>query len=250
MHTARLEIDSLAWGRNVLQITAFVPTDDFKLHESQYLDKYDPAYVFSAVNVADLERIEYLTHAGFTPVDCQLQLNVSFRRRFPTPAPHFTWCQVLTHTQLDEVLSIASDLDFCDRFSRDPLAPPGFSSLRYTEYLRQSFALPSDEIWCVCDATSGRILTFRSHRKVREQQVQLLLGGVRKELHGEGLGAISTHFCFNQMAAAGIKRGSTRISISNKPVFDLEVTHFGFRYHSASLILRKCYPQTHAGEQS
>jgi hypothetical protein len=248
MQTERLEIDSLVWGRNVLHITAFSTTDDFKLHESTYLEEYAPACVSSAVNVADLERIEYLTRAGFTPVDCQLQLKASFRRQFRPPAPNFTYRQVVTHAQLDEVLSIAAELDFCDRFSRDPLVPPGFSTRRYAEYLRQSFARPSDEIWSVCDADSGRILTFRSHRKIKEQEVQLLLGGVRRELHGEGLGAISTHFCFNQMAAAGIKRGSTRISISNKPVFDLEVTHFGFRYHSAALILRKCYPLPATGE--
>lgn len=249
MQTERLHVDSQVWGRSVLCITSFNCTDDFKSHEAQYLALHAPAYVYSTVNVADLPRIEYLSQAGFTAVDCQLLLNVSFRRQFDTSDRNLSYRQVVTHSELDEVLSIAAELDFSDRFSRDPFAPPGFSSQRYVAYLRHSFALESDEIWTVCDSASGRILTFRSHRRVGKQEVRLLLGGVRKELQGEGLGAISTHFCFNQMAASGIRRGSTCISISNKPVFDLEVTHFGFRYQSADLILRKCYPQNHFGDR-
>ncbi|MFM8477274.1 MAG: hypothetical protein ACKOEO_15950 [Planctomycetaceae bacterium] len=248
MQTERLNIDSQVWGRSVLCIRSFNTTDDFKSHEAQYLAQHSPAYVYSTVGVTDLARIEYLSQAGFTPVDCQLSLKVSFRRQFDTSARSLRYRQVVTQSDLDEVLSIAAELDFSDRFSRDPFAPPGFASQRYAAYLRQSFAIESDEIWSVCDSASGRILTFRSHRRVGTQEVQLLLGGVRKELQGEGLGAISTHFCFNQMAGCGIRRGSTRISISNKPVFDLEVTNFGFRYQSADLILRKCYPQPPIGD--
>jgi len=242
MQTERLDIDSQVWGRSVLCITSFNTTDHFKSHEAQFIAQHAPAYVYTSVSVTDLARIEYLTKAGFTPVDCQLLLHVSFRRQFDTSTRKLCYRQVVTHPDLEEVLGIASELDFSDRFSRDSFAPPGFASQRYIAYLKQSFTLESDEIWSVCDSASGRILTFRSHRKVGNQEVQLLLGGVRKELQGEGLGAISTHFCFNQMAASGIRRGSTRISISNKPVFDLEVTHFGFRYQSADLVLRKCYP--------
>lgn len=248
MQTERIEIDSQLWGRSVLNIRSVSTTDDFQALEADYIARHAPAYVYSAVELADVPRIEFLSHAGFSPIDCQLLLRVSFRRQFDTSAHGLSYRQVVTQTQLDEVLSIASELDFNDRFSRDPVVPPGFATQRYLAYLRQSFTADSDEIWSVCDSGTGKLLTFRSHRHVGNGEVQLLLGGVRKELHGEGLGAISTHFCFNQMAAAGIRRASTRISMTNKSVFDLEVTHFGFRYVSTSLILRKCYPSPPTGE--
>jgi len=248
MQTERIEIDSQIWGRSVLCILSFNTADDFHRSEADYIALHAPAYVYSSVELSDVPRIEYLSHAGFSPVDCQLLLKTSFRRQFDTSAYGLSYHQVVTQTQLDEVLSIAAQLDFNDRFSRDPAVPSGFATQRYLAYLRQSFAADSDEIWSVCDPGTGRLLTFRSHRHVGKGEVQLLLGGVRKELHGKGLGAISTHFCFNQMAAAGIRRANTRISMTNKPVFDLEVTHFGFRYQSASLILRKCYPSPPTGE--
>ncbi|MFM7036828.1 MAG: hypothetical protein ACKO2L_03820 [Planctomycetaceae bacterium] len=248
MQTERIEIDSQIWGRSVLCILSFNTADDFHRSEADYIARHAPAYVYSSVELSDVPRIEYLSHAGFSPVDCQLLLKTSFRRRFDTSTYGLSYHQVVTQTQLDEVLSIAAQLDFNDRFSRDPAVPSGFAAQRYLAYLRQSFAADSDEIWSVCDPGTGRLLTFRSHRHVGKGEVQLLLGGVRKELHGEGLGAISTHFCFDQMAAAGIRRANTRISMTNKPVFDLEVTHFGFRYQSASLILRKCYPSPPTGE--
>lgn len=250
MKTELIDIDSQLWGRSVLNISEFTPCDDFGVHEAEYLARYAPAYVSTAVDVSDLARIDYLGKAGFIPVDCQLVLRASFRRQFDTSSYNMTYRRVDTSDQLDEVLGIAAELDFNDRFSRDSFAPPGFSQKRYAAYLRQSFVSASDEIWSVCDSHSGRMLTFRSHRRISNSDVRLLLGGVRRELHGEGLGAISTHFCFNQMAASGIKRGTTQISIANKPIFDLEVTHFGFRYHSASLIFRKCYPPSHTGEQT
>lgn len=242
MQTELVAIDSQIWGRNVLNIGEFSSADDIVAHETLYIGQYNPVYVSLAVDVDDIQCIQRLAHAGFVPVDCQLALRVSFRKTFETTAYRMIYSRVQSPQQLRQVLDIASELNFNDRFSKDTVVPPGFASRRYEAYLRQSFNSATDEIWAVVDPANNQILSFRSHRKVSSSEAQLLLGGVRKDLIGEGLGAISTHFMFNQMIASGLKRATTRISLANKPVFDLEVTHFGFRYQSAKYIFRKHYP--------
>jgi hypothetical protein len=242
MNTDLVDIDSQIWGRSVLQITSFSPSDNFKACEDSYIRKYAPAYVSASVSVDDVDRIGVLCNAGFIPVDCQLTLRVAFQKTFDTAQYGMKYLRVNSEARLKQVLDIAAELSFSDRFSRDPLVPHSFSARRYEAYLRQSFTLSTDEIWALADAATSSILAFRSHRKTSSTQAQLLLGGVRKDLIGEGLGAISTYFCFNQMATDGIKRAITRISVSNKPVFDLEATHFGFRYQQVNYIFRKHYP--------
>lgn len=242
MQTDLVDIDSRIWGRSVLQIISFSPADNFEASETSYIRKYAPAYVTAAVSVEDIERINVLCNAGFIPVDCQLTLRVAFQKTFETSQYRMRYLRVNSQAMLQQVLDIAGELSFSDRFSRDPLVPSDFSARRYAAYLRQSFELSTDEIWALSDTATSTLLAFRSHRKTSSTQAQLLLGGVRKDLLGEGLGAISTYFCFNQMVADGIKRATTRISVSNKPVFDLEATHFGFRYQQVNYIFRKHYP--------
>lgn len=234
-------VDSETLGRPVLALSDISLDDNINEQERLYVAQYSPAYVYAKVRLDQLAIIHLLESAGFSFVECQLQLLVRLNKEYDTSKFRYEYKKITQLSELDETLAIANEVFTHDRYYLDPNGKTGFSGKRYESYLKQSFFSESEEVWRLTDLTNNRTVAFRSYRRTSQDEALLLLGGVAKELLSLGLGVISSYFCLNQLRHAGFKRALTHISLVNKPIFDLEVTHLGFRYQQSFAVLRKLY---------
>jgi hypothetical protein len=235
----RIDLDSEALGFPVFEIAA--PDSVLALIEanaelSRVTSKY---YAYCKVEAKDISLIHAAENLGFQYVETQLQTSLGLKKTFDTSRYPYSYIRVTSASQLYEVFDIASSALDIDRLTADPLIGAALSQKRYQSYLENSYVQDDSEIWCVVSRSTGKILTFRSHRRIDESNVQLLLGGVDRRHANIGLGVISSHFCFNQLRAAGYKRARTAISASNRAIIQLELGHFGFRVDSVQVVLRK-----------
>ena len=237
-----IPVDTAAFGRPVLSLSEVSPADDLVKIEGDYVAEHRPMYVSTRVPLEDLVAIHRFEKQGFSFVECQLRTMIRFRTEFDVSGHGYEYQRVTTPLELEEVLKIASSTIVHDRFSVDPEVPRGISGKRYEAYVRHSFQRADEEVWRLYCPKEKRTLAFRTHRRVSKDEVLLLLGGVHPEFLALGLGVISSHYCFNQMRKDGVKRAITHISAINRPIFDLEVSHLGFRLQAAFAVLRKTYP--------
>ena len=226
----------------MLALSGVAQDDDIAKCESTFRERWNPAYVSVKVPLGDLAAIHRFESAGFSFVECQLQLLARFTATFDVSRHGYGYERVETASALESVLEVARESITHDRFSVDSGVPRDFSGRRYEAYVRKSWENPEEEVWRLFDPRRDLTVAFRTHRRVGTDEAILLLGGVRSDLKGAGIGVVSSHYCFNQMRQAGIKRAITHISAGNGPIVDLEIRHFGFRYRQAFAVLRKLYP--------
>jgi hypothetical protein len=241
MKATLIPVDSAIWGRNVLSLSEIDPCDDLSAAEAAYIAEHRPAYVSVRLPLEDLAGIHCFERLGFSFMECQLRIAMRFKTDFDVSRYGYEYQRVTALEELEEVLQIACAAIVHDRFSIDEGIPDGFSGRRYEAYVRQSFKNEAEEVWRLFDPAQNLTIGFRTHRRTSADEVQFLLGGIHPEMKALGLGVISSQYCFNQMRRDGVKRAVTHISAINKPIFDLEVTHFGFRYKQAFAVLRKLY---------
>jgi hypothetical protein len=116
---------------------------------------------------------------------------VAPRHVFDTSAYRYSYEQVSTTNDLNEVLTIAGVANRHDRFSSDPEMPRWYSGARYEAYVRQSFDLEADKVWRLRERASGTAVAFRTHRRLACGDLLLLLDGVAPVRPTVGVGIIA-----------------------------------------------------------
>lgn len=234
-------IDSAVWGGNVLSLSQVSAEDDVSSIEKIYVDKYDPVYVSVRIPLEEISTIAKFEKNGFSLIECQLRLRIGLSKEYDVSSFKYRFGRISTDEQLKQVLAIARSSVSHDRLSVDNLVPKDISGRRYEAYVTQSFEKENEEVWGLFEVDSEQVLAYRTHRLSSSGMALLLLGGVRPDLKGSGVGVIASYFYLNQLKRCGIKMATTHISIINKPIFDLEVTRLGFRYQGVFAVLRKIY---------
>ncbi|MDD5309575.1 MAG: hypothetical protein PHU25_19835 [Deltaproteobacteria bacterium] len=241
MEIEHLEIDSTAFGGNVLAIHGFSANDDLASAERSYVDKYRPMYVSCKVPIDALAEIAALEQHGFNFVECQLRSTIRLANRHDTSKFPYVFERVTTEDALADVLKIAGATFVDDRFCKDPRIGKPASSERYRRYVEKSFKTGDEAVYRLCDPQTKRTLAFKTHRYVGDDEVLFLLGGVHPGYKTVGLGVVNEYFEFNELYDKGIRKGTTHISAANYPVFNLEIGRLGFRVVAAFAVMRKMY---------
>jgi len=234
----RLEIDSAVAGMDVYECMVKSSDVSFLDIVAEVQRRSTRSYIVVKVPASDLTMIQAAEDAGFRFAELQYRTAYRIRGNFDTSRYAFDYVRVQSQSLLDQACDIAKTSIVHDRVSLDPALGSGISGARYVAYLKDSFARDEDEIWAVKSRASGHLLTFRSYRRTDESTVNLLIGGVHPDHKNSGLGVISSHFCFNQLHADGVRKAFTHVSAANLPILNLEVGHFGFRVTDAHVVLR------------
>jgi hypothetical protein len=233
-----LDIDSEVLELSAWNLSGIESGSDF----SDALTSVDKSsttnYITCKLPIEEVRLIHAAEDAGFHFVETQFKTILRLNKLFDTSRYPYDYVCIKSDDELSEVLKIAENTIEHDRFTRDPKIGSKASGLRYRRYLKDSFDRDDDEIWGVKSKSTGQLLTFRSHRKVSDDEVNLLIGGVHPDFKDVGLGIISSHFCFNQLHNAGYRRAITHISAANTPIVNLEVGHLGFRISQTFVVLR------------
>jgi hypothetical protein len=234
----RVDVDSDVLGHNVFALAGATCEGDFVSASRKAAEQGDRWYIVTKLPADEIARVQAAEQAGFRYVETQLRTSLRLKVGFDVSKYPYDYVQVLTEEEFSEVAHIARSTIEHDRFSRDPFIGGALSGNRYERYLRNSFEASTDQIWSVRSRRSGELLTFRSHRPVTDNEVNLLIGGVHPAHKDVGLGVISSHFCFNALRAAGFKKAVTHISASNLPILNLEVGGLNFRVTNTFVVLR------------
>lgn len=233
-----LEVDSEVLSLNAWNLTGVESVEDFQLAIGTVRKGHTKNYITCKLPIEDIRLIHAAEQAGFNYVETQFMTTLRLKEIFDTSKYPYEYVPIKAQDQLLEILEIAEATIEHDRFSRDPKIGRNASGLRYRRYLEDSYHRDEDEIWAVKSNATGQLLTFRSHRKLSSNEVNLLIGGVHPKFKDIGLGIISSHFCFNQLRDAGFRRAITHISAANTPILNLEVGHFDFRIGNTYVVMR------------
>ena len=245
MNISRLEIDSKAFGCNVLEFHGSDFTD-FSRFEAEYLERFKPFYVFSKVPSKDLAKIHALESEGFNFVEFQYKLSFKLRKILDTTSFNYSYTLVENEEELEAVSGIAASIfEGIDRYSSDPLLSNlGLSDVageRYRQYLGKSFHSPDEYVYKFVDKETDEIVGFGSHRHLSSDKVLLYIGGVKKRYANTGLGAINDFFGYNALMKKGLRKGITHVSGSNTSIMNLEVVGLGHRVIDSYAVMRKLY---------
>jgi hypothetical protein len=239
-----VEIDSKAMNSSVLDIREFDSSLDFLALEDAYVAKFDPAYVTCKLPLKNMPEILKIQEYGFKFIECQIQSRYVFSNSCLSDDENFTYTLVNNDEDLEKVIEIARTSITEDRFSKDSKIESSLSGMRYELYLRDSYARSTDEIWLLKSKVQDEPIFFRSHRNLGKNEVLLLLGGTSTKYMNLGIGMIAWNFTVNQMLKNNIKGATTHISASNTAVFNLEISHIGFKVRNSFAVLRKIYERS------
>lgn len=232
-----LKIDSEALGFNAWSLNHVRSDTDFQTALDSLKDAPGTKYVTCKIPVEEAVLIHEAERVGFRFAETQFSTSLRLSKNFDTTRYPYDYVRVDTEDELAQVAAIAQTTIEHDRYSRDPRIGRDASGLRYRHYLLDSFKREDDEIWATRSRSTGQLLTFRSHRKINEREVNLLIGGVHQDHKDLGLGIVSSHFCFNQLREAGYRRATTHISAANTPIVNLEIGHLSFRITNTFVVL-------------
>ncbi len=233
-----LEVDSEVLELSAWNLSEIASESDFLEAIQSFGKSKTTNYITCKLPIESMYLIHAAEAAGFHFVETQFKTVIRLNKSFDTAKYPYDYVRIESPDDLSNILKIAESTIEHDRFSRDPRIGSIASGLRYGKYLEDSFHRDDDEIWAVKSKSTGQILTFRSHRQVSQDEVNLLVGGVHPDFKDLGLGIISSHFCFNQLRLSEFRRAFTHISAANTPIMNLELGHLGFRISQTYVVMR------------
>ena len=233
MNAYRNEIDSEVLGHAVLDLTAFDPDCDFAAFEREYCHQHAPLYVTCKIAAENIDHVHRMEEYGFRFVEFQVRVYSALDKTFDVSRYGYVYDLVEGGEDLNAVLEIASSIFEHDRFSRDPFfrrwEGRNIAGERYRRYVMKSFEAADEYVHKLVNGTTGEIVGFGTHRITGPESALLLLGGIKREYSGAGLGAINDYFGWNELKRKGVRWLFGHASGANYPILNLNVRGMGFR---------------------
>ncbi len=244
MEVIKEELDSEAFGRVVLKLNDVESSHSFEIFEKNYIEKYNPEYVYTKIEVDKISDIHYLEENGFEFIECQLQLFRRLTHFFDLPASgemKLKVEEVISQDDLNAIYEI-SDISFnVDRIFVDAKIDKDIARKRYHLYIRNSFFSRSQRLDKLVDIKSNKIIGFHTLRYKDEGSVQILLGAILPEYQKSGAPFISDSHIYNDLLSNRRKNIITHVSASNVKVLNYLQKILGFRIKRNFVVLRKIY---------
>ena len=246
MKVIREELDSQAFGRNVLRLDEPEAGPGFAEFEAEYLAAWDPVYVYVKIPAEDLALSHHFEDQGFRFMEFQLRMSRRLpRRAFDTSAfDGVLEMRILgPGDDLEPVLNLADEIFTNDRIYLDPLLPDkSLAKRRYRLYIAKSWLAEDEEVLAFHDRRDGRLVSFHTSKYLGGRLVLTLLGGHAPAHQGSGLGRGCTLNYFNHWISKGIVRVHTHISLANYRGLESEYKGDDYKPEQSFAVLRKIYP--------
>ena len=245
MEVIKEELDSEAFGRAVLKLSNVDSSCNFGIFEKNYIEKYDPKYVYAKLDVDKIDDIHYLEQNGFEFIECQLQLFTRLTRLLDTTILENNHSlkveEVSSEDDLPEIYKI-NDLAFnVDRIFIDSKLDNGIAHKRYHSYIRNSFLSDNQRLDKITDVESNRIIGFHTLNYKNDNTVLLLLGAILPEFQRIGIPPIFDAYVYNDLFKNGKKNIITHVSACNVKVLNYLQKNLGFKIRRNFIVLRKIY---------
>ena len=243
MQVKKEEIDSLAFGASVLKIENIDINKDFDTFEKEYIKKYSPIYVYSKVEIENLQGIQYLEKNGFGFVETQFKkIRKIPKKPLGFVDPNFELKKVEEETELPDVYNAVDRIFNIDRVFLDKELDPNISKKRYRLYIKKSFFADNEVIYKLIDKSNGNIAGVYSHLFLDDKKTVVdLLGGIAPEYKKTGAIAVIDDYVVSEFIKMGLKYSYTYLSARNYPIIELALKIMNAKLVQAYVVLRKIY---------
>ena len=238
------ELDSKAFGRNVLKINAPEAVADFKAFEQEQILSQSPYYVYVKIPAESLNLIHYFEEFGFRFVEFQLEMN----KRLPSKKYDtsmfdniFRLEEVGPDDDIESTLQLSDEIFDIDRIYLDPTLDTTLAKRRYRLYITNSWQSPLERLVICTDMRDNSLIGFHTHKKLPPDAMIHFLGGVAASRKGSGATIGFERMLFNNWIGEGIKKVTTHISLSNYKIMEAEYKAFDFKARQSCAVLRKIY---------
>jgi len=201
-------IDSRVFRRTVLDLRDVAVGEDLTQIERDYLVRYDPIYVCCKMPIGLISGIHALEEVGFRFVEYQLQMSCHVNNPYDVSGYPYRFERVTTEDSLAPILEIASTAFCDDRFSIDPLVPPGASGRRYRMYVIKSFSADDERVYRLVNDVTDETVAFKTHRILGPDSALCLLGATKAEYRETPLSVINGQFESNMLRDLGFAKSS------------------------------------------
>lgn len=244
MNISLEQIDSIAFGQNVLKLTDINENINFSEFEKDYINKYNPRYVYTKISTDDISKIHYLESNGFEFIECQIELFKRLTGLYDTSMFDETVCveQVTNVKDLDIIYQVSdSAFNNIDRIYVDEKLDNSIAQKRYHLYLKDSFEQKNQRLDKLVNIKLKKIIGFHSLLYKDEKSVMLLLGGILPEYQSSGLNYALDYHIYNDLFKSGHKNITTHISAKNTKVMNYLTKVLGFKFKHSFIVMRKIY---------
>ena len=244
MQVKKEELDSIAFGANVLKIEDIDENIDFQNFEKEYVNQYSPIYVYTKIPIEELHKINYLEQHGFEFVECQFELFRRFSKPYDVEAYDSDMEVSIVDNEKDlEEVKLISDKVFSkiDRINLDKNIPADVGKKRYRLYLDNSYKQPNQIIYKSVDKSTNKIMGFGSILFKDDKSAVQLIGGTLPEYQGTNISNIGSCIIYNNFIKQGRKNVTTYISCGNINIVNYMLKGFAFKVKKTYVVLRKLY---------
>ncbi|MDR1656429.1 MAG: hypothetical protein LBT47_02585 [Deltaproteobacteria bacterium] len=239
------ELDSQAFGRNVLKINDPEEVADFENFEREHIMCRSPYYVYVKILAESLSLIHYFEEHGFRFVEYQLEMT----KRLPTKKYDtamfgniFRLEDVGPMDDIEPILRLADEIFKSDRIFLDPEVDVSLARNRYRLYITKSWRSTKENLIMCSDLRDNSLIGFHTHLKQDSVSMLHFLGGVAPNHKGSGATIGFERMLFNRWIDEGIRKVTTHISLSNYKIMEAEYKAFDFKAKQSWAVLRKIYP--------
>jgi hypothetical protein len=236
-------IDSLAFGRNVLQIKNPTAHIDFHEFEESYILKWAPFYVYLKIPAENLSLIHHFENHGFRLAEFQLEMTRRLSNKFDVSMfkNFLAIFEVGPEEDIEPILRLADAEFVFDRVFVDPELVPAMAKRRYRLYIEQSWQAIDERLVKFLDMRDGSLIGFHTHKKIGQASMLHFLGAVASSYKRSGASIGAERLLLNKWIDEGIKSLTTYISLTNYNIMEAEYKAFNFKAKQTSAVLRKIY---------
>lgn len=240
MKINKIEIDTLATGKNILELSDFTIKSDFLEFEKDYIQKEKPFYVLLKIPVEELSTIHIAEACGFQFIEMQIKMTHKLKKRYPG-SKQFEFVEVTNQDDVKKIQDFAGTTFIDDRLVIDPLIDSETAYKRHVKYIISSYKSDNQKLYKLVEVQSNKIVAFKTHKYLENNEVLLLLGGVLPIFKNLGVGLINGYAELNELQKQGKQRVFTHISARNSPIMNMEIGALNFKVVQSYLVLRKIY---------
>lgn len=244
MNISLEQIDSIAFGQNVLKLSDVDENINYSEFEKDYINRYNPRYIYTKISTDDISKIHYLESNGFEFIECQLELFKRITELYDTSMfdDNVAVEQVCDGHDLDTIYKVSdAAFDNIDRIYVDEKIDKSIARKRYHLYLQNSFEQSNQRLDKLVDKKSKKILGFHSLLYKDEKSVMLLLGGILPDYQSSGINYALDYNIYNDLYRSGHKNITTHISAKNMKVMNYLTKVLDFKVKMSAIVMRKIY---------
>lgn len=228
--------DTKLFNQPVYEILEFDEDQpEFDRFEKELFREKSPYMVFSKIIIRNIGKIHFLEQNGFSYIETQFHITKKITQPYEIKIKLES--SLVLEEELPLITEIARTSFTTDRYSIDPNIGHEISGQRYQNWILDSFN--KDDFLLYKYILDKEIIGF-TLMKIENKKAYGLLGGVKPDLKGSGLGLYMNLSSLNMLYNRGIRLIDTYISAANIDIFNIDI-FIQYQIKDVKVVLRKIY---------